>query len=209
MLNRTFGLYAILTNPNISYEALAQILVEESVQVIQLRVKDKPQHEIKKIAQSIRRITQGTSTLFIINDDPYLTVDVDADGIHIGQSDQSYEDVRKIVGNKFIGLSTHNLSQVKGANLLALDYIGVGPVYATPTKVVPDPVLGLDTMEAMVNLSKVPAVAIGGIDLDRLDDVLKSGAKNICAVRAINQAVDHRAVIKEIQRKLKLSHSIS
>jgi thiamine-phosphate pyrophosphorylase len=84
-----------------------------------------------------------------------------------------------------IGLSTHNPDQTRASRNEPIDYIGVGPVYSTPTKEIPDPTLGLETMRQMIDISSHPAVAIGGIDAVRLKEVVKFGAKNVAVVRAV------------------------
>ena len=147
----------------------------------------------------MRRVTQGSDTLFIVNDDPEIAAEVGADGVHVGQDDLSPKEVRlRFPELKIVGLSTHNLNQVIAANDEPVDYIGVGPVYATPTKDIPDPTLGLGTMGAMIAASRHPAVAIGGIDLSRIPSVLAAGAKNFAVVRAVCQSSDPYAEICNI-----------
>ncbi len=226
-----FGFYAVLTNPFLGFERLTEVLVEEKVAFIQLRIKSQipnpksqylqnpkiqsikssnPQiiksstHQPKNIidiAKNLRSITKGTDSKLIINDDPYLAMEVSADGVHIGQDDMPYLEVRKLVGPEMIiGLSTHNVGQVKQANLVKPDYIGMGPVYKTPTKDIPDPALGVFGLSEMMSYNKLPFVAIGGIDLSNAKQVLATGAKNICAVRLIDQCKTKN----EVKEKLKL-----
>ena len=102
-------------------------------------------------------------------------------------------------GGKRFGLSTHNERQALLAWRLSPDYIGVGPVFATPTKVVSDPVLGLERMESIVRSSPVAAVAIGGIDCGNLAEVLRRSARNFCVVRAVNRRSDPETAIREMQ----------
>ncbi len=181
-----FGLYGILTNPLIGYAGLAEILVSRKVRYIQLRMKQASADEVRQVALHLRNIVKGESKL-IINDHVKIAKDVGADGVHLGQDDMSYTMARQILGpNAIIGISTHNLKQVEAACILEPDYIGVGPVFPTPTKDIPDPVINLSGMSAMIEKSSVPSVAIGGIDLTNINDVLNHGAKNICAVRCIN-----------------------
>lgn len=187
-----FGFYAVLTNPVLGFEKLTEILVEEKIAFIQLRIKGtlspKPQVLSLNIAKNLRTITKGSNSKLIINDDPNLAMEVQADGVHLGQDDMPYDLVRQLVGEKMIiGLSTHNIEQVKQANVLKPDYIGMGPVYKTPTKVIADPALGVSYLKEMMNHNKLPFVAIGGIDISNVKDVLLTGAKNICAVRLIDQ----------------------
>lgn len=184
-----FGLYLVLTNPVAGYAKCTEAAVAAGVRIVQLRMKHASRAEILREASVMRRITAGTDTLFIVNDDPFIAAESGADGVHVGQDDSDPDEIRRLFPElKIIGLSTHSPQQVLNANKKNVDYIGVGPVYATPTKDIPDPVLGLGTMTEMINLSRHPAVAIGGIDAKRLADVLKAGAKNYAVVRAVTKS---------------------
>ena len=190
-----FGLYGILTDPVVGYEKLAAVMVDRGVPYIQLRMKRATADEVRKTALRLRKIITGGSKL-IINDHPKIARDVGADGVHLGQDDISYALARQILGDAaVIGLSTHNTAQVAAACALLPTYIGAGPVFPTPTKAVPDPVIGLDGMAEMIEAADVPAVAIGGIDLTNVHEALRRGARNICAVRCINNAEDPENVI--------------
>lgn len=96
-------------------------------------------------------------------------------------------------------MSTHNAAQADAAPAVAPDYIGVGPVFATPTKAIPDPVLGVAAMGEIVRRTPLTAVAIGGIDVDNLPQVLAQGARNFAVVRAVNAASDPAAAIRRLQ----------
>jgi thiamine-phosphate pyrophosphorylase len=196
-----FGFYAILTDPLRGYEYMTRLLVENQVAFVQLRMKDALPEVILPIAKKMRAITAGTNTRLIINDFPDIAASVKADGVHVGQTDLAYGEVRKIVGeDAIIGLSTHSPEQTKAACCVHPDYIGVGPVFPTPTKKNPDPVIGIATMKEMISLSTVPAIAIGGITLDTLPEVLAAGASNFCMVRPLNQTSEPEKVLKEILR---------
>jgi len=193
------GLYGILTEPRVGYERLAAIMVEKGLRVIQLRMKGVPRAEIVAVARSVRAVVPA-GIAFIVNDDPEIAAEVGADGVHLGQDDTPYADARRLLGEAaIIGLSTHNPAQTETACALGPDYIGVGPVFATPTKKIPDPVIGLDGMRRMLDLATVPAVAIGGIDAVNAAVVVAAGAESICAVRCINGSPDPAA---EIDRML-------
>jgi thiamine-phosphate pyrophosphorylase len=186
----TFGFYGILTNPKVGYESLAQIMVEAGVRFIQLRMKNTPHQSVLSTAAALRKIIPP-GIPFIINDDPEIASEVGADGVHLGQGDMPYDEARGILGPKaIIGLSTHNAEQTQKACSHRPDYIGVGPVYETPTKTIPDPVIGILGMQEMLKISTVPAVALGGIDLSNAKNVIAAGARNLCAVRCINDS-DH------------------
>jgi thiamine-phosphate pyrophosphorylase len=195
-----FGFYAVLTDPLKGYEFCTNLCVEYGIAFVQLRIKAGPLSTIQKIAESLRKITDGTSTKLVINDFPQIAVDVGADGIHVGQCDQSYDDVRTIVGpDMLIGISTHSEQQAIESSRFQPDYIGAGPVYLTPTKKNPDPVIGIDGLKKILKCTSVPAVAIGGIDLDNFREVLETGAVNFCMVRQFTQATEPARILKTIQ----------
>ncbi len=197
-----FGFYLVITNPVVGYAKCAEAAVRAGVKIIQLRMKHASREAILREAREMRRVTAGTETLFIVNDDPSLAAEAGADGVHVGQSDMPPTDVRvRFPGIRIVGLSTHNLDQVRASRAQPIDYIGVGPVYATPTKDIPDPTLGLQTMAEMIATAAHPAVAIGGIDASRLPDVLAAGARNFAVVRAVCQSHDPYAAIRALQQE--------
>lgn len=196
------GLYGILTEPLVGYEALAAIMVECGVGVIQLRMKDVPRSQVLERARALREIIPP-GVLFIVNDHPEVAQEVRADGVHLGQDDMPFGEARTILGPEaVIGLSTHNPDQTRAACALGPDYIGVGPVFATPTKRIPDPAIGIDGLRQMLESATVPAVVLGGLDHDNLDQVLEAGARNVCAVRCINRSSDPAAEISRITRAI-------
>ncbi len=195
-----FGFYLVITNPVVGYARCAEAAVRAGVKIIQLRMKHASREDILREAREMRKVTAGTGTAFIVNDDPSIAAEAEADGVHVGQDDMPPAEVRRrYPGLKIVGLSTHNLAQVAASRTQPIDYIGVGPVYATPTKDIPDPTLGLETMGAMIAAAAHPAVAIGGIDATRLQDVLAAGARNWAVVRAVCRADDPYAAIMELQ----------
>jgi thiamine-phosphate pyrophosphorylase len=196
-----FGLYLVLTEPVAGYEACAEAAVEAGLRYVQLRRKNKPRTETLDIARRLRRITAGSATLFIVNDDVEIAADCDADGVHLGQDDMSIAAarVRWPASGKVFGLSTHNEEQERRARELAPDYIGVGPVFATPTKEQPDPVLGLERMGRIVRASPLTTVPIGGIDGRNLPEILRRGAVNFCVLRAVNLDPNPRSAISALQ----------
>jgi len=164
-------------------------------------MKDRPSEVVLPVARRLREITAGSRTRFIINDDVALAAAADADGVHLGQDDMPLDEARRhwTAAGKIFGLSTHGEEQELRARALAPDYIGVGPVFATPTKAKPDPVLGLERMGRIVGASPLTTVAIGGIDRHNLPDVLRHGAVNFCVVRAVNLDPDPRSAIRALQ----------
>ncbi len=199
-----FGLYLVMTDPVVGYERCCEAAVKAGVRIVQLRMKDSPRDEIVAVGRELRRITAGTQTLLIVNDDPSIAAEVEADGVHVGQGDRPVPDVRRLYPSlRIVGLSTHNPEQARRAIDVRPDYIGVGPVFATPTKKIPDPTLGVETAGRMIASVPFPAVAIGGLNLDTLPAVLAAGARNFAVVRAVCGASDPYAAIREIQRMAK------
>ena len=196
-----FGFYLVMTNPKVGYAACAQAAVDGGVRIIQLRMKDAPRDEIVSVGRTVRDITRGTGTLFIVNDDPSIAAEVGADGVHVGQGDMPVPEVRRLYPSlRIVGLSTHSPEQALASLDVKPDYIGVGPVWATPTKKIPDPVLGIETAMRMVRSVPYPAVAIGGIDASRLPGLLQAGARNYAVVREVCGVDDPLAAIRNLKR---------
>ena len=193
---KDFGFYLVITNPVVGYARCAEAAVRAGVRIVQLRMKHAAREDILREAREMRRVTRGTETLFIVNDDPALAAEAEADGVHVGQDDMPPAEVRaKFPQLKVVGLSTHNLDQVRASWDQPIDYIGVGPVYATPTKDIPDPTLGPEMAGRMIAAARVPAVAIGGINAETLPPVLTAGARNFAVVRAVCQSQDPYSAI--------------
>ena len=109
-----FGLYLVITDPVVGYAACAEAAVRAGVRIVQLRMKHASRDEIVREAREMRRVTAGTGTLFIVNDDPSVAAEVGADGVHVGQGDMPPGEVRaRFPELKVVGLSTHNLAQVE------------------------------------------------------------------------------------------------
>jgi len=195
-----FGLYLVMTDPLVGYAKCAEAAVKAGVRVVQLRMKHALRDDILREAREVRKVTRGTGTLFIVNDDPAIAAEAEADGVHVGQDDMPVAEVRRLYPSLgIVGLSTHSLVQARAAVSQRPDYIGVGPVYATPTKDIPDPTLGLATMGEMIAAVPFPAVAIGGIDAERLPAVRAAGARNFAVVRAVCRSEDPYSAILRLQ----------
>ena len=193
------GLYLILTEPRDGYETLGRWAVEAGLPAVQLRYKGHDEREHLALAQALRRITRGTGTLFIVNDRPDIALMSQADGVHLGQDDLPAAEARRFVGpSMLLGLSTHNLEQVAAANSAPVDYIGFGPLFATNSKVKPDPVTGPEALKAALSISRHPVVAIGGLDLERIRR-LKTRPHNVAVIRAVCDAPDPLLAMRAIQ----------
>lgn len=161
-------------------------MIQAGIRLIQYREKDLSLKEMYNECREIRALTRESGVTFIINDFIDIAILVDADGVHIGQDDLPIQEVRKLLGSdKIIGLSTHSPDQAKRAVLDGADYIGVGPIFATQTKVnVCDPV-GYSYLEWIVEHIDIPFVAIGGIKEFNISEILKRGAKSVALVSEI------------------------
>lgn len=173
--------------------------VDDGAAIVQLRDKTGDEATVLEKARELLEYRKIRPFVFILNDDPALAVKVGADGVHVGQ-DMSTLEARAIVGEEMIvGKTTHNLEQGRQAIKDGADYISTGPVYATPTKPGRAPV-GLAYVREAAEHLDIPAVAIGGIDLSNIDDVLAAGAKTIGVVRASSDAVE---LLKRIRKAAK------
>ena len=196
-----FGLYLVMTDPVAGYERCCEAAVRAGVRMVQLRMKHTPREKILSIARACMAITAGSPTNFIVNDDPSVAAEAGADGVHVGQDDMPVPEVRgRYPTLKIVGLSTHNPEQAQAAFKLMPDYIGVGPVFPTPTKEVADPTVGVETAGRLCSsFPRLPAVAIGGINAETLPAVLSAGARNYAVVRAVCGSNDPYAAIRNLQ----------
>jgi thiamine-phosphate pyrophosphorylase len=158
------------------------------VDIVQLRMKDAGDDAILAAGQRFARVAATHGALFILNDRPDLVAEVGADGVHVGQDDVTVSEARAIVGpDRLIGLSTHSPTQVDAAAGLDVDYIGVGPVHATPTK--PGrAAVGVELVGYAAEHAGVPFFAIGGISPENVEAVRSAGAERIAVVRALTEA---------------------
>jgi thiamine-phosphate pyrophosphorylase len=170
-------------------EFLATVL-GAGVDIVQLRMKDAGDEEIVAAGRRFARAASEHGALFILNDRPDLVPAAGADGVHVGQDDVMVADARAIVGaDRLVGLSTHSPEQVDAAARVEVDYIGVGPVHATPTK--PGrPAVGLELVRYAARHATVPFFAIGGISPENVDAVHEAGAERIAVVRALTETAD-------------------
>jgi len=168
------------------------------VDIVQLRIKDGDEQRILAAAERFARACREHEALFILNDRPELVAAARADGVHLGQDDVPVAVARALVGpERLVGLSTHSPRQIDRAADLDVDYLGVGPVQATPTK--PGrPAVGLELVRYAAGNADVPFFAIGGIDERNVSAVADAGARRIAVVRALTQADDPQQVARAL-----------
>lgn len=170
------------------------------VTVVQLREKDTPTGQFVALARQLMSILKPLGIPLIINDRVDVALAVDADGVHIGQSDMAYQDVRQLVGpDKIIGLSVESIEDIETANTLDVDYIGISPVFGTPTKTDTAQPFGIEGLKQAVRLSVHPTVGIGGMNADTAAAVMQTGCNGIAVVSAICAAQDPTAASAQLK----------
>lgn len=160
--------------------------VKGGVSLVQLREKQASSREFYEKAKALKKRLSSYDVPLIINDRLDIALAIDADGLHIGQEDLPYEIARSLLGDdKIIGLSVESKTDAVLANQLDVDYIGISPVFSTPTKLDTAPALGLEGAQLINSLSKHPSVGIGGIHEENAAAVIRTGSKGISVVSAI------------------------
>jgi thiamine-phosphate pyrophosphorylase len=197
-------LYALLSGAQCT-AALDWTIAEAAaggVQMIQLREKKLSDRELIHRARQVRQWTQRAGGLFILNDRPDIARLVQADGVHLGQDDMSIKDARRLIGpDALIGVSTHNLEQVRQAIVDGASYLGIGPTFPSQTKSFAE-LAGLDFVRAASAETSLPAFVLGGITLDNLPAVLAAGGRRVAVSQAIAQADDPRRVAAQFRQIL-------
>jgi len=166
------------------------------VKIVQYRAKGAETKEMYEEAAALRKICKNT--IFLINDRVDIALAVNADGVHLGQSDMPYQVARKLLGKKkIIGVTVHNLKQAKEAEKRGADYIGLSPIFKTSTKPDAKNPVGIELIKKIKKYVHLPIVAIGGINLLNAPQVIAAGADCVCAISAV---ITKRNVKQEIEK---------
>jgi thiamine-phosphate pyrophosphorylase len=192
------ALYAILdASPEFSSESALSIpeialrLAEGGVELFQYRDKRGAAGRMQENSQVLCNQLGPKRIRVIVNDRADIAAMTGAGGVHVGQEDLPVEEARKICGApRWVGVSTHNLEQLRAADATSADYIAVGPIFPTGTKANPDPVVGLEFLRAARKITRKPLVAIGGITVESAGDVYRAGADSIAVIRDLMAASD-------------------
>lgn len=181
---------------------MAGRMLDGGVDILQLRAKEQTAAEIAKTARQVVEITRARGVPLVINDHPAIARDVGADGVHVGQDDLAVSAAREVAGaNCFVGKSTHSLEQATRAAAEGADYIGFGPLFATPTK--PDyAAIGIDDIREVHARVKTPIFCIGGIKLHNVSDVIAAGARRVVIVSGLLLADDVAEYARSVKRLL-------
>jgi thiamine-phosphate pyrophosphorylase len=186
---------------------VTQRMLDGGVQVIQLRAKTLPASEIAALARKLVPLCRAAGVPFLLNDHPALVPETGADGAHVGQDDLSVAEARTLTGpGKLVGKSTHSLAQAEAAQAEGPDYIGFGPLFATPTKPDYTPI-GIQDIISVHTRVSVPIFCIGGVKRENLPELTSAGARRVVIVSGILQAPDIAAYCRDCLATLRPSES--
>ena len=172
-----------------SHLSILRELVRGGAKLVQIRDKSTPDRELVIDLRQCVEFALKTGVTLIVNDRCDLVLSSSAAGVHLGRDDLPPEAARALLGEeKIIGFSTHSQAQVRESISLPVQYIGFGPVYSTATKADPIPAVGLNRLQQACRASSVPVVAIGGIGMEQVRDVLAAGASSAAVISALMKA---------------------
>jgi len=198
---------ALLTIPETD---CARDLADVGVRLIQYRGKQASSRELLEKSKRLSEVLAPRRTTFIINDRADVAALAGAGGVHVGQDDLEVEEARAVVGaHLLVGVSTHNRKQFEQAATTSADYIAVGPIFSTSTKLNPDPVVGTELIGEVRPLTDKPIVAIGGITLERAEEVIQAGADSVAVISDILRAQDPAARARQYLELLEMANHAS
>ena len=207
------GLYGIIdssASPGLTHAALADAFLGAGVRIVQLRMKGAPTEQVAAAIDAILPRVRAAGATLVLNDHVTLAARYEGVGAHVGQGDLDAAEARALLGpDRLLGLSTHCLADLHRAAALPIDYVGFGPVFTAAGKhrqagdrrPVMEP-RGIAGLKAALDVATVPLVAIGGIDMDNLADVLGAGARCVAVISAVTAAPDPRTAACALQRAL-------
>ncbi|NNH61983.1 thiamine phosphate synthase [Rhizobium laguerreae] len=182
----------------------ARLAVAGGATMVQLRDKHAGTIRMIETGRALKQALDGTGALLIVNDDVEAAIAIGADGLHIGQEDMDARRARAMVGAEMIlGLSVESEALANAVDPGLVDYIGVGPVFATPTKADHKQPIGFDGLARLVKASPVPSVAIGGLKADHVGQVFAAGARGLAVVSAICGSPDPEAATRRIAAEIR------
>jgi len=155
-----------------------------------------------ELAIKLKNLCKKYNVPFIVNDDIELALEIDADGVHVGQDDLGVDEIRKLMSNKIIGLSIGNEEELKQSKVEYVDYVGVGPVYVTQSKDDAGGAIGYEGLELMRKLlPQMPLVAIGGIQTQHIKDVMKTNVDGVSIISAISYSDNIEKTVLEMNEQ--------
>ncbi|EGG36284.1 thiamine phosphate synthase [Paenibacillus sp. HGF5] len=209
IMRRHLRMYLVLGSVNCSVEP--SLVVQEALAggatMVQFREKGQAAlagEPMIRLARRIQAECRLAGVPFIVNDDVELALKLDADGVHVGQDDESAASVRERIGNRILGVSAHTVEEARRAILHGADYLGIGPIYPTRSKddakTAKGPAILRELREAGIHL---PIVGIGGITVERVEEVIGAGADGLAVISAVTGAESAREVVEAIVDKIR------
>jgi len=178
--------------------SILQDILDGGARLVQLRAKDMAANEFFRLARAARQLTGQAGCLLIVNDRADIALASQADGVHLGQEDLPLGVARRLMGDKIVGISTHDLAQAKDAERGGADYIGFGPIFGTLSKDTGYSPRGLEMLREVRKAVKIPIVAIGGITENNFTQVLEAGADAAAIISDIMKAEDVAGKVRRI-----------
>ena len=187
-------------------EEVVSQAIEGGAEMIQYRDKESDDEEFFKIASKLKKLCRKRNIPFIVNDRTEIAFKIDADGVHLGQEDLSIQEARGILGSeKIIGKSAKTIRQAKEAEKEGADYLGIGPIFDTLSKQIKR-TIGTDIIRKAKDSLRIPFFAIGGINLENLDQVIQAGGKRIAVISAVVLSDDVKSTATKLLEKIRYQH---
>jgi thiamine-phosphate pyrophosphorylase len=187
--------------------ARIQSAAQAGIGLIQIREKDLPTQKLLELAEAAVGICRGTGTKIVINDRLDVAIGVAADGVHLGGESLPTEIVRREAGKDLlIGVSCHSLEEASRAEAAGADYVLLGPIFETPSKLRYGPPLGLAKLKEVAARSGIPVIALGGITVEKAGECLAAGAKGIAGIRIFQDCPSLAERVRELQAQFPTTH---
>lgn len=202
-----FAIYFIAGTQDIKDRTLPEVLeqaLKAGITCFQYREKGEESltdpNDKKLMAKRCQQLCKEYRVPFLVNDDVALALEIEADGIHVGQTDQAIQDVLALFSDKIVGLSCYDEKEVQAANKVpAITYYGIGPVYGTLSKKDAKQPIGLVKLQKLTELAEKPVVAIGGINTGTIEYIIETGVAGVSVISAITQAKDIHEAVKRLR----------
>jgi thiamine-phosphate pyrophosphorylase len=203
---RNIGLYFI-TDRKLSKKGNirdVKAAIRGGIKIVQYREKQLPKEAVLEEAKKIRDVCKANNVVFLINDFVDVALEIGADGVHLGLEDTPYQKAREVLGKeKIIGLTVHNKEEALRAEKLGADYIGISPVFSTTTKKDAGKPMGVENLRRIISNVSIPCVAIGGINEENMESVLKAGADGVAMISAIVAKDNVEETVRNILDKVR------
>lgn len=193
----------VATDPHLVAEALLPEVVAAAVRggarIIRYREKQAPTRRMVTVARTLCEVCRRLGALFVVNDRLDVALAVAADGVHVGREDMPVALARSLLGpDKLLGVSVQDARALAEAESEGADYLSLSPVFTTPTKPDHEAPLGLEGVKALARRSRLPVVAIGGINRTNAAEVIRAGAWGVCVISAVLGAPDPERAAREL-----------